>query len=132
MRNISFSSKEELINQAKEDNACLPGISWAIKQDSLETILKTIPTDYRVWCLRHGYSQFEEDCKWEKIKAWDWNVLLSSCPQYYKYCDIELLDWNSLTYLLPEHIKLFLTKKFCIKVLHSCKTFISERYKRIF
>ena len=92
MNTFVFSSKEELIFQAERDRACEEGLKWAKKQNSLETILKEIPLEYRVWCLEKRYSQFEKDCDWEQLDGWDWSNLLSKQPQFSDRCDWEKLN----------------------------------------
>jgi len=100
-----FSSKEELLEQAKKDEACVYGLLWAKEKDSLETILKEIPLDYRLWCLRKGYFQFLNDCPWEKLDEYDWSILLSKQPQLLNLCSLENLDGWHWAYILSKHPK---------------------------
>ncbi len=40
VKKYTFSSKEELLKQAKKDQACSPGLIWANGESSLEDILR--------------------------------------------------------------------------------------------
>ena len=106
MNTFVFSSKEELLNQAKKDEACEEGLEWANEQESLEFILKEIPMDYRIWCLEKGYSQFLNDCPWEQLKGFIWTYLLSKQPQFSKYCSywdkLDGEDWSNLLSKQPQ------------------------------
>ena len=86
MNTFVFSSKEELLEQAKKDGACKGGLLWAKEQTSLEMILKEIPFSYRAWCLIKGYYQFEEGCPWEQLDGCDWRYLLMNQPQFSSFC----------------------------------------------
>ena len=106
MNTFVFSSKEELLSQAKKDRACLKGLDWANEQESLESILKEIPLEYRIWCLIKGYSQFIDDCPWEQLNRWDWVYLLSKQPQFSEYCScwekLDGEDWETLLSKQPQ------------------------------
>ena len=86
MNTFVFSSKEELLNQAKKDEACEEGLEWANEKDSLESILKEIPLGYRFWCLERGYVQFLDDCSLEQLNGFNWSYILSSQPQFSEFC----------------------------------------------
>ena len=85
MSTFVFSSEEELLNQAKRDHACQVGLNWVKEQESLETIIKEIPLEYRIWCLEKGYSQFIDDCPWEQLRGFNWAYILSKQPQLSKF-----------------------------------------------
>ena len=106
MNTFVFSSKEELLSQAEKDEACQKGLDWAKEKDSLESILKEIPLDYRIWCLEKGYSQFLNDCPWEQLKGFIWTYLLSKQPQFSKYCSywdkLDGEDWSNLLSKQPQ------------------------------
>ena len=95
-----FSSKIELLSQAKKDNACEEGLEWAKGKDSLETIIKEISLWYRIWCLEKGYSQFIDDCPWERLNGFNWSYILSSQPQFSDRCHWEKLNEYDWIYLL--------------------------------
>ena len=105
MNTFVFSLKEELLEQAKKDEACKGGLFWASEQESLESILEEITLGYRLWCLEKGYSQFIDDCPWGKLDGWDWVKLLSKQPQLSKFCHWKKLDdydWVTLLSFQPQ------------------------------
>ena len=105
MNTFVFSSKEELLAKVKKDGACKEGLDWAKKQDSLETILKEIPLDYRLWCLGKGYSQFSDRCPWEQLDGFTLSYLLYKQPQFSDRCSWEKLNgfhWTDLLSKQPQ------------------------------
>jgi len=106
MNTFVFSSKEELLEQAKKDGACKGGLLWANEQESLESILEEIPIDYRIWCLKRGYSQFIDDCSWGQLDGEDWRCLLIKQPQFYSFCSywekLDGLNWSLLLQKQPQ------------------------------
>ena len=52
-----FTTKEELILQAKKDGACKAGIEFAESCKDLNEIFETINTTMIVWCLMRDYEQ---------------------------------------------------------------------------
>jgi len=105
MSTFVFSSEEELLNQAKRDHACQVGLNWVKEQESLETIIKEIPLEYRIWCLEKGYSQFIDYCPWEELDGWDWRYLLIEQPQFSEFCFWNKLDdedWADLCSKQPQ------------------------------
>jgi len=118
MTTFIFSTKRELIKQARKDEACGEGLAWAKKMPSLKKILKEIPFEYRLWCLEQGYMQFKENCEWEKLEGNDWSFLLSMQPQFLSFFCFpyqEKLDgkhWVSLLLLQPHFCSFCDWKKF--------------------
>jgi hypothetical protein len=100
----TFTSKEELLEQALKDNPCSEGYNWACKR-TFKTIIKRIPLNYRFWCLCKGYVQFEEDCPWHRFKGDDWTILILNQPHLAERCHWEKLsreDWVNLLVEQPQ------------------------------
>lgn len=84
-RSITFSTSRELLNRACADGACGPGLVWLEEQierkgASLEDVLKTIPLQYRIWCISERYDQFKELCRWHELTEQNWEWLLKYRP----------------------------------------------------
>lgn len=99
VKRYTFSSKEELLKQAKKDKACSPGLIWAEGESSLEDIIREIPMFYAFWCIKRGYVQFEKNFPWEELTGDNWLWLLLDHPQFHVHCDWEKFvgfDWRVL------------------------------------
>ena len=66
---MKFTTKEELILQAKKDGACDKGIKFAESCKDLQEILETIDEDMLFWCLQKGYEEFADSCDWETFNG---------------------------------------------------------------
>ena len=97
---MKFTTKEELIAQAIQDDACKAGIKFAKSCKDLQEIFETIDANMLFWCLMRGYEQFAEYCDWAKLDGDDWSNILSRHPQYYESCDWSKLDWWDWSMLL--------------------------------
>ena len=95
---FTFTSTEELLEQAEEDGACLEALEWC-KGKTLDEIFRHAPFGWRLWALACGYIQFAKNCPWEKLNGWDWGSLLRLQPRFARYCDWEKLnayDWYDI------------------------------------
>jgi len=103
----TFSTTSELLVQAIIDDACQEGLNWCAGRD-LSRVLQTIPTSWRMWCLSHDYTQFEEHCDWKRIHPCHWPHLLWYRPKYDEKCDWSRLqgrDWAVLLGYRPDLAK---------------------------
>ena len=102
---MKFTTKRELITQAKKDGACKAGIQFAESCKDLQEIFDTINTIMIVWCLMRDYEQFAEHCDLSKFSGWNWRKLLHYKPQYSDRCDWGKLsgeDWSCLLISQPQ------------------------------
>ena len=97
---MKFTTKEELIAQAIQDDACYTGIEFANSCKSLNEIFETIDKDMRLWCLRKGYEQFADHAKLNEFNAVNWRLILIDQPQLAEKCDkfneFSVYDWRWL------------------------------------
>ena len=101
-----FTTKEELILQAKKDDACKAGIIFAASCKDLQEIIDTIDDEMILWCIRHGYYQFADHCDWGKLDGFDWSLLLRDQPQFADHCDWLKLSGEDWSLLLSDKPKL--------------------------
>ena len=78
---------------------------WAKQQKNLLDVIYNIPIEYRLWCLAHGFRQFEKACPWYIIKGCEWAYLLVGAPYYADKCDwlkLSPFNWATLLSQRPE------------------------------
>jgi len=104
----TFNTLEELHKEWEVNGACKKGIKFNYSCKTLQEVFEKCPLNFRLWRLRHGYTQFAKHCNWDEIDGYEWSVLLSYQSQYAKYCDWNKLDnyhWNTLLSNHPRLIK---------------------------
>jgi len=101
MDTVMFKNKEAFLEWIEEKGGCLQEIDgWAREQKNLQTILKTIDVEWRVWCLCKGAHQFAEDAYWEDFCGNHWMVLCRERPEYAIHADWSKLSGTQWRYLL--------------------------------
>lgn len=94
-----FRSLEELKDAAADKHACINGLIFLDKCDTLSDALTDCDLSHRVWAIRNGFEQFEIDCDWEEFEGNDWSYVLVKRPELSDLCDWDKLkgvDWACL------------------------------------
>ena len=98
-----FNTLEELHTEWEINGACKEGKKFNHSCKTLQEVFEKCPLNFRLWRLRHGYTQFEKHCNWNEIQGSDWAKLLTYKSKYAKYCDWNKLDYYDWVMLLDNH-----------------------------
>ena len=97
-----FKTLEQLHAEWEVNGACPEGVTFNKSCATLQEVFEKCPLKFRIWRLINGYSQFAENCEWEKLKGDDWGRLLIEQPQFAAHCDWSKLNGDNWSYLLVE------------------------------
>lgn len=96
----TFENLEDFRKKLSLDNACSDGFEYVEEFETLEELILKCKKSLRIWCLQHGYIQFEYNCNWEDFTSNEWAVLLKNNCRYDDKCNFYKLESNAIKYLL--------------------------------
>lgn len=73
---MTFDKAADLIADLRKSNAPKGFLEWIDKRSDITTILTTCPITYRIWAIKAGYRQFENDIDWGQVSAFNMKRLI--------------------------------------------------------